>query len=250
VKLSILFFYRRIFRGKIFDIVSWMMIAATILWTVIFEFLYIFRCGTNFSAGWVSIKELQEYCNDENARQIGFSVTDVFADLVLLVLPMPIVWRLQMPIKRKLAVSGVLLLGSLAIAASFVRMVIFAETLGSSFLSHPRFFGLPTTDNLGLESLGIFWSLLEIGIAVPVACLPTLRPMFHGFSPESVINSIRSMISLSSLDSQHKKKPQGSYDLKNRTGSFEMASEVPFRHETGFAKPPGSQGEDSIISNV
>ena len=105
------------------------MIAATIIWTVIIEFLFIFRCGTNFSAGWGTIREIQEYCSDENARQIGFSVTDVFADLVLLVLPMPIVsilvffysksltvwkvWRLQMPIKHKLAVSGVLLLGSM-----------------------------------------------------------------------------------------------------------------------------------------
>ena len=144
-------------------------------------------------------------------------------------------------------------------------MVFFAETLGTSrtlfptiphthtdfaVLSHPRFFGLPTTDQLGLESLGIFWSLIETGVAVPVACLPTLRPVFHGLSPESVINSIRSMISLSSIHSDQKKKPRGSYDLKSKTGSFEMAPEVPFRHVTGFSEPHGSQNEDSIATQV
>ena len=123
-------------------------------------------------------------------------------------------------------------------------------TLILQVLSHPSFFGIPTTDHSGLVSLGIFWSLLEIGVAVPVACLPTLRPLFRGFSLESVISSLRSMISLSSVHSQQRKKPQGSYDLKSRTGSFEMASEIPFRHQTGFAKPHGSQGEDSISSHV
>lgn len=117
-------------------------------------------------------------------------------------------------------------------------------------LSHPRFFGLPSTDQLGQESLGIFWSLIEIGVAVPVACLPTLRPMFHGLSPESVINSIRSMISFSSIHSGRKKKPRGSYNLKSKTGSFEMASKVHFRHETGLAEPYGSQAENSIATQV
>lgn len=153
-----------------------------------------------------------------------------------------------------------------AIAASAFRMALFAETLGTSCtllpkvshthtdfmqdLSHPKLFGLPTTDQLGLESVGIFWSLIETGVAVPVACLPTLRPLFHGLSPESVINSIRSMISLPSIHSQQKKEPRGSYDLKSKTGSFEMASEVPFRHKTGFAEPHRSRDEDPISTNV
>lgn len=117
-------------------------------------------------------------------------------------------------------------------------------------LSHTRFFGPPTTDQLGLESLGIFWSLIDTGVAVPVACLPTLQPIFHSLSPESVINSIRSMISLSSIHSQQKKEHRGSYDLKSRNESFELASEVPFRHKTGFADLHGSQDEGSIATQV
>ena len=117
-------------------------------------------------------------------------------------------------------------------------------------LSHPRLFGLPTTDQLGLESLGIFWSLIESGVAVPVACLPTLRPIFDGLSPESVLSSIRSMISLSSINSQRRNKPRGSYDLKSRTGSFEMAPEVPLKHNTGFPEPHGIQDEGSMAPQV
>lgn len=124
------------------------------------------------------------------------------------------------------------------------------RVLNLQVLSRPRLFGLPTTDQLGLASLGIFWSLIETGVAVPVACLPTLRPLFHGLSPESVMNSIRSVISLSSLHSSQKNKPPGSYDLKSRTGSFEMAPEIPFRDKTGFAESHGSQDEDMIAPRV
>ena len=115
----------------------------------------------------------------------------------------------------------------------------------SKVFSHPVLFGLATTDELGLLSLGMFWSLIETGVAVPVACLPTLRPMFHGLSPRSVINSIRSMISLSSIHSDQKKKHQGSYDLKSKTGNFEMRSEAPGSHKTRFVEPRGVQDEDA-----
>ena len=67
------------------------MIGATIVWTFIIGFLFIFRCGTNFSANWGTIQDSQKYCGNENPRQVGFAVTDAFFDLVLLVLPMPIV---------------------------------------------------------------------------------------------------------------------------------------------------------------
>ena len=105
------------------------MIGATIVWTIIIEFLIIFRCGAHFRANWGTLQEVQEFCSNENPRLVGFAVTDVFADLVLLVLPIPIVrisvfpysanlimwkvWRLHMPVRRKVAVSGVLLLGSM-----------------------------------------------------------------------------------------------------------------------------------------
>ncbi len=50
--------------------------------------------------------------------------------------------------------------------------------------------------HLGVVSVILFWAMMQMGIAVTVACLPTLRPLFHGFSPESIIHSIRSRISL------------------------------------------------------
>jgi len=47
-----------------------------------------------------------------------------------------------------------------------------------------------------------YWTIPELCVAVIAACLPTLRPIFYGWSPESIVGSIRSIISLRSLDSQ------------------------------------------------
>lgn len=54
----------------------------------------------------------------------------------------------------------------------------------------------------------IYWSLVEASLAIVSACLPTIRPLFKGLSPESVIGSIRSLFSLHSIRSRF--SPTGS----------------------------------------
>lgn len=73
--------------------------------------------------------------------------------------------------------------------------------------------------------------------------------MFHGLSPESIINSIRSAISLRSMHSQQHKEPRGEYDVRSKSGSFELEPEMPFKHKTGFGSH-GSHDEDSIAAQV
>ena len=90
-KLSILFFYRRIFRGKIFEILSWTVIGITAVWAVVFGFLFIFICGTAFWIVRQPTADKQDYCRDSGRRQIGFAATDACTDLVTLVLPIPLV---------------------------------------------------------------------------------------------------------------------------------------------------------------
>lgn len=41
--------------------------------------------------------------------------------------------------------------------------------------------------------------MIELGVGMVAICLRTLRPLFHGWSPESIIRSVRSAISLRSV---------------------------------------------------
>ena len=50
-----------------------------------------------------------------------------------------------------------------------------------------------------------YWVVIEASLAIVSACLPTLRPVFRGMSPESVIRSVRRVFSLGSLGSNDSK---------------------------------------------
>ena len=90
-KLSICFFYRRLFRGYKFNIVSWATIAIVILWSVSFTIAIAASCRTHFEAYWASLMTLKAECADTFHLLLTYSVTDVIMDVLILVVPIPMV---------------------------------------------------------------------------------------------------------------------------------------------------------------
>ena len=91
LKLSVVFFYRRIFRGKIFNILSWATIGFTIVWVFVFTIAYGTACRNHFAANWESIATLKEECADNFRLLVVYSITDVAVDLLVMFMPMPMV---------------------------------------------------------------------------------------------------------------------------------------------------------------
>ena len=99
VKLSFIYFYRRVFctgsgLTRIFEhittVVAWIIVA----WAVSFFFAFLFICDVNFAAFWTSIRALNTYCGGLLDLQLGFSVSDFITDFFVFVLPLPMVsWR-------------------------------------------------------------------------------------------------------------------------------------------------------------
>ncbi|KAI4146134.1 MAG: hypothetical protein LQ340_006035 [Diploschistes diacapsis] len=98
--------------------------------------------------------------------------------------------------------------------------------------------------------------MIESSLGILGACLPALRPIFRGFSPESVIRSIRSALSLDSLGSRHSKtgserskQPAKAIDQNGSevelTGVHSLGSAhgESHRNETGLAKTADSDVE-------
>ena len=65
----------------------------------------------------------------------------------------------------------------------------------------------------------MYWTIPETCMAVVCACLPSLRPLFHGWSPESLVGSVRSAFSLHSLGQQ---RSQTSSENRSRHGFKNM----------------------------
>ena len=89
-KLSFLFFFRRIFRGTTFNILSWTTIGIVIGWTVADFFLTDFQCQEHVSMLWNPTKDYANYCYDGEPLALTFTALDVLTDFIILV--QPIYW--------------------------------------------------------------------------------------------------------------------------------------------------------------
>lgn len=90
VKLSILFFYRRIFTGPKLKIVNCFVIAVTAAWTALFTFVDVFDCGAaknNLNGH----EKLSSGGFDEKTENLSQVVTDIVLDLLMIAIPIPIV---------------------------------------------------------------------------------------------------------------------------------------------------------------
>ena len=64
---------------------------AIILWSVAFFLGFVFGCGVHVPANWGPREDLIEYCPWRLKLTNGYLVSDVILDLILLVVPLPVV---------------------------------------------------------------------------------------------------------------------------------------------------------------
>jgi len=112
-KCSLLFFYKRIFRGTAFSYIIWTTIGLATIWGVSFFFALLFFCLpiTKYIRYGYQAPGLQ--CVDPYQLYYSLSISDFLMDLIILIIPIPLVWRLQMKPSQKIGVSAIFALGSL-----------------------------------------------------------------------------------------------------------------------------------------
>lgn len=113
IKLSVLLFYRRLFVGSIFRNYTLALCVIIVLWSFSFFFATAFQCGTHLDSYWTSVALIEKYCTNTAAIDLGFAVSDVVTDLMIIATPQPVVWQLQMSKPQKLALCGIFGLGLL-----------------------------------------------------------------------------------------------------------------------------------------
>ena len=91
IKLSILFFYRRIFRGRAFEIGSWILIGVVAAWAITFFIAILAACGTSIAANFQTLGALKGECVNTFDILIALAVSDVAVDLAILIMPIPLV---------------------------------------------------------------------------------------------------------------------------------------------------------------
>ena len=137
IKLSFIFFYRRIFCTGLsgaFSKIATGMIVFVSLWTLAFTIAFVFDCGTAFWANWGPLINDYSYCESTFDLTAAFVITDIITDLVIFGMPLPPIWKLHLSIKRKLAVVGIFAFGILTVATSVLRLVLLHN---GTTMAHP-----------------------------------------------------------------------------------------------------------------
>ena len=160
-KYSILLFYSRIFKEKRFLLALRLVAVVVLLWFIAIQ-AAVFASCVPITALWdISV---QGTCINFTAFYQGSGIPNVILNLVILALPLPMIWSLEIEKKHKFALSGVFLMGSLVVIISIVRLV---------FLARLEAFDITWT----YVDAGI-WTAVEPGVAVISASLPILRSLW------------------------------------------------------------------------
>lgn len=133
VKVSVLVLYLRVFGGSL----TWMRITCVVGivlllgYHVSFAIAFGAMCGPNPRAGYGQVAMLMAFVSDKCTRSrvllLLMGVGNSFIDLILLLLPLPVIWKLQMPLRRKVHTSAVFLIGISACIASLIGLAMRAR---------------------------------------------------------------------------------------------------------------------------
>ncbi|KAI8959242.1 hypothetical protein F5Y11DRAFT_13691 [Daldinia sp. FL1419] len=169
IKLSILFLWKRIFRPtKYFVISCWIMIGIISAWSIAFCFATIFQCGTRWTWNWAPIGIFLTQCTNTLNLLTVFTGTDLLTDFIIMFMPVPLIWNLQMPRRNKIGVTSIFMLGLFTIGAGIARMYVYLVT------SYDK---EDNPDFIADFTIFILWSDIEANIAMIVCCMPTLAPV-------------------------------------------------------------------------
>ncbi|KAJ6179618.1 hypothetical protein N7519_010079 [Penicillium mononematosum] len=161
-KISILLFYVRIFPVHKFQIFAYIVGAVVLGHGIGVLLAAVFQCSP-IAYTWDKTI-VGGSCFNQEAFFRYVSPPNILTDVLVLIMPLPYVWKLHAHVGHKVALTGVFLLGSLGTVASILRMTIFFQ---ESALTDPTW----TSVKLGI------WTILESGIIIIAACLPPSWPL-------------------------------------------------------------------------
>lgn len=109
IRMSVILFYYRIFgKNRPFKISLWITAGILVAWWIAIDILAIFQCNP-VARQWDH--SIPGHCYSLYGTFLGVTVPNVFIDVLLLVLPLPMLWKLQISLRKKFALIANFMLG-------------------------------------------------------------------------------------------------------------------------------------------
>ncbi|ORY70520.1 uncharacterized protein BCR38DRAFT_422325 [Pseudomassariella vexata] len=171
LKLSMLFFYLRIFPGARLQRVIWGTIIFDVLFGISFVLAATFQC-TPISYNWTNWSgDGEGKCVNINAIAWANAAISIALDLWMLALPLSQLPSLDLHWKKKVGVGIMFCVGTFVTVVSVIRLTSIVEFRGSSNL---------TWDYWSVS----LWSTVEIAVGIICACMPSIRLVLVRISPK------------------------------------------------------------------
>ncbi|KAF2117918.1 hypothetical protein BDV96DRAFT_406243 [Lophiotrema nucula] len=161
-KLAIMCLYFRIFRSQLVKALLYLT-GLVVLATCLFGVIAAFANCRPFSAFWNP--GAPRHCTMDTMTAFRYySIPNIVTDVVMLIVPIPTLWRLQMDLLVKIGIFVTFLLSAIGIVGAILRFV--------SFLQVNIF-----DDITYLVISPGYWTIIEPGLYLVAATVPTLRPL-------------------------------------------------------------------------
>lgn len=164
-KLSILVLYVKVFHiRRRFRFLCYVMMAFVVVNCVVFFFIYAFDCKPVYYTWHFSVDHFD--CIEITQINVAIGAINIFTDLIIMIMPLPLVWQLQLAKTQKAGLLVVFSTGALICITTIVREVIVVRTNKES-------------DQPWVVADEVIWLTVELNIGIICVCMPALAPVWR-----------------------------------------------------------------------
>ncbi|RYP42898.1 hypothetical protein DL770_011940 [Monosporascus sp. CRB-9-2] len=171
-KISLLFFYLQLSPDLRYGILIRTLVAAFALYALAYTLISIFACHPIY-ASWDLTAMQTAACVDKGKFFLAASIANVAMDLIILVLPLPIVVPLRIPRRQKISLMLLFATGSFVIVVAIYNCVLTTKLFSSE----------DYTWNLSYE---LSWMYTELAACIICASGSSIKPIFVHFLPRVI----------------------------------------------------------------
>ncbi|ODM21008.1 hypothetical protein SI65_04061 [Aspergillus cristatus] len=168
-KVPVLVFYLRIFPSRSFHIAVWFVVFIAMGYEVGSALANVFAC-TPIAKSW-DVTIAGGSCMNRPVFYFANAGLGIFTDFATVLVPIPWLWKLQMPMRQKIAVGAILTMGCFVGVVSCIRLSTLYILMNSPDLTWA------TTDAL-------MWCAIELNLGIDGGCVTAMRPFVRRYFPK------------------------------------------------------------------
>ncbi|KAL0938638.1 uncharacterized protein CTRU02_205248 [Colletotrichum truncatum] len=167
-KMSLLFSYLRFFPAGPYRITTIIVATACTMGHIAFICVFLFLCTPIEKQYDPTIPPEVGHCVDAIAFYLSFSSLTIVFDVVIMLLPFPVILTSQIQRRKKYVLLGLFILGVFVTVIQAIRIQTIQNLV--NYLDSAR---------------AIEWSIVETDTGIIIACIPTLAPLVKYFAEKS-----------------------------------------------------------------